>query len=113
MNRKINRYKNKETQWICISQNKSEYLSLWHSPQDGDDHLLALEVEHAGLAVVTVHEARLYDGAHGEGGGRRGDAGIGVKAFLSVFIHNVRQLLKANLHLTVMYKYKYTYINDF
>ena len=67
-------------------------LSLWHSPQDGDDRLLALVVEHAGLAVVPVLEARLHDGAHGEEGGRRGDAGIGIKAFLSVFIHNVRQL---------------------
>ena len=29
--------------------------------------------------------------AHGEEGGRRGDAGIGIKAFLSVFIHSVRR----------------------
>ena len=48
-------------------------------------------VGHAGLAVGPVLEARLHDGAYGEEGGRRGDAGIGIKAFLSVFIHSVRR----------------------
>ena len=47
---------------------------------------------HAGLAVGPVLEVRLHDGAHGEEGGRRGDAGIGMKAFLSVFIDSVRRL---------------------
>ena len=46
-------------------------------------------VGHAGLAVGPVLEARLHDGAYGEEGGRRGDAGIGIKAFLSVYGPNV------------------------
>ena len=46
-------------------------------------------VGHAGLAVGPVLDDRLHNGAHGEEGGRRGNAGIGINAFLSVFIHSV------------------------
>ena len=45
--------------------------------QDVADRLHVLVVGHAGLAVGPVLENRLHDGAHGEEGGRGGDAGIG------------------------------------
>ena len=58
--------------------------------RDGGALLHVPVVGHAGLAVGPVLENRLYDGAHGEEGGRRGNAGIGINAFLSVFIFSVR-----------------------
>ena len=53
--------------------------------------LHVLVVGHASLAVGPVLEVRLHDGAHEEEGGRRvvWDAGIGINAFLSVYINSV------------------------
>ena len=81
-------------------------VGVGHS-QDGGDHLHVLVVGHVGLVVGPVLEARLHDGdgAHGEEGGRLGDTGIGINAFLSVYIHSVGHK-KANLHYTVRYKSK-------
>ena len=67
-----------------------------HSQDGGDwlhvlihgDLLLHVLVGHAGLAVGADLVDLLHDGAHIEEGGRLGDAGIGINAFLSVFIHN-------------------------
>ena len=76
---------------ICPSYLLVSSTNHSHS-RDGDDCLHVLVVGHAGLAVRPVLEVRFHDGAHGEEGGRRGDAGIGIKAFLLVIIHNMRQL---------------------
>ena len=58
-----------------------------------------LGVGHAGLAFDPVLEDRLHDGAHGKEGGRRGNAGIGINTFLSVFIHTVRRNKRFSLGL--------------
>ena len=81
-------------------------VGVGHS-QDGGDHLHVLVVGHVGLVVGPVLEARLHDGdgAHGEEGGRLGDTGIGINAFLSVYIHSVGHK-KANFYCTVLYKSK-------
>ena len=50
-----------------------------------------LGVGQAGLAVVPVHE-EVEDRAALGGVDRRRDAGLGINAFLSVFIHSVRRL---------------------
>ena len=80
-----------------FSRHRADYkikVSIVLHAQDGGDRLHVLVVGHAGLAVGPVLEDRLHDGdgAHGEEGGRRGNAGIGIKAFLSVFIFSVRRL---------------------
>ena len=67
-----------------------------HSQDGGDrlhvlihgDLLLHILVGHAGPAVGADLVDLLHDGTHIEEGGRLGDAGIGINAFLSVFIHN-------------------------
>ena len=53
------------------------------------DRLHVLVVGHAGLAVGPDLQDRLHDGAHGEDGGRLGDAGIEKKRTFLVFIHSV------------------------
>ena len=83
------------------------YKSLTHSGWPRSSSRSLLVVGHAGLAVGPVLEARLHDGAHGEEGGRRGDAGIGINAFLSVFINSVRRNKRFSLgiflHISVVY----------
>ena len=76
--------------------------ALTLSGQDGRDLLHVLAVGHAGLALDPVLEDRLHDGAHGEEGGRLGVDGIGINAFLSVYIHRVgyKKGIARNLFLT-------------
>ena len=77
---------------VQIKVSLSLVIALTLSGQGGGDRLHVLVVGHAALAVGPVLEDRLHDGGHGEEGGRRGDAGIGMRAFLSVYIHSVRRL---------------------
>ena len=47
---------------------------------------------------------RLHDDAYWEEGGRFGNAGIGINAFLSVFIYSVcRKKMFFSLHISVVY----------
>ena len=66
-----------------------------------------LVVGHAGLVVGLVHVDRLHDDAYGEEGGRLRDAGIGINAFLSVFINSVRRNKRFSLgiflHISIVY----------
>ena len=71
------------------------------------DRLHVLVVGHAGLAVGPDLQDRLHDGAHGEEGGSRGDAGIGINAFLFSFYSQRASAIKANLHCTVLCKSEY------
>ena len=78
-------------QYKSKSLSLSLVIALTLSGQGGGDRLHILVVGHAGLAVGLVHVDRLHDDAYGEGGGRLRDAGIGINAFLSVFIYSVRR----------------------
>ena len=66
-------------------------MPLVSHAQDGLDLLHVLAVGHAGLAVGPVLEDRLHDGAHGEEGGRLGDAEMG-KNFFSFGLYSQRRL---------------------
>ena len=81
------------------SKSLSLVIALTLSGQGGGDRLHVLVVGHAGLAVGLVHVDRLHNGAHGEEGGRLGDAVIGINAFLSVFIQSVRRNIRFSLSL--------------
>ena len=61
-------------------------------------------VGHAGLAVGPVLGAQHHDGAHGEEGGRRGDAGIGINAFLCLYSQRASEknvFLSVFIHISV------------
>ena len=70
---------NSEFAFLSTVQIKvSLVIALTLSGQVGGDRLHAVVVGHAGLAADPVLMDRLHDGAHGEEGGRLGDAGIGI-----------------------------------
>ena len=69
-------------------------ISQYSHSRDGVDRLHVLVVGHAGLAVgpVLELEVRLHDCAHGEEGGRLGDAGRGKRLSNSFGLYSQRRL---------------------